>query len=80
MTNYSEHGKLKKLGVDTQSYGYFLEWLMRRFTFCNYDDNTTLYWQEHVDVNKILAEYFEIDYNKLMEEKEQMLDELRLTQ
>lgn len=78
--NYPEHEKieaLKKKGIDTQDFGYFLEWLKGKYTICGYDSREEMYYPEYVDINKTLAEYFEIDYDKLMEEKEQMLEKLR---
>jgi len=80
---YPEHDKieaLKKKGIDTQEYGYFLEWLKNKYSLCKYWNEIESYLPEHTDVNLILAEYFEIDYNKLMEEKEQILEEFRQTQ
>lgn len=75
---YLEHEKLKNLKEDTQSYGYFLEWLIRRYTICSYYEKGELYYPEHIDIERTLAEYFGIDYNKLMKEKEEMLKEIRL--
>ena len=44
------------------------------------EDRSDIYEElvpEHLDINKILAEYYEIDLNKLELEKRAMLDEIR---
>lgn len=41
------------------------------------DRDEPLYLPAHVDINKILAKFFEIDLNKLEAEKRAMLDALR---
>lgn len=74
---YPEHEKLEALGEDTQKLGYFLEWLKRKYDFYQWEDWADGEVLKYVDINKTLAEYFEIDYDKLMQEKEEMLEEIR---
>lgn len=77
---YPEHEKLEKIqesfGVDYQRLGYFLEHLDRIFVFAEWEDEDTLS-PVSINYNKIISGYFKIDYEKLMQEKDQILEEYR---
>lgn len=72
---YPEHAKMRAVKADSQKLGAFLEW-------CAAEKNWFLADTDREPVNmgnieKILAEYFEIDTGKVELEKRTMLDELR---
>lgn len=90
--NYPEHEKLKALEGDNQTCGLFLEWLLDKYTLSKPHSHSKQCYDEDdldcglhdaeivpisISVQKILAEYFEIDLKKLDAEKEQMLKEIR---
>ena len=85
MTEYPEHEKLKAIQKESQAIGSFLEWLLSskniRFVQLVVEDpdesDHEVLVQINLPINDTLAEYFEIDQNKLEQEKRQMLDELR---
>ena len=80
MSDYPEHKKLKVVKDRSQAIGDFIEWLgARGMAVCDFDptylrDN---YVPTRIPINKLLAEYFEIDLDRLEEEKLAMLDEQR---
>jgi hypothetical protein len=75
---YPEHDKLAKVTDHSQAIGEFLDWLQneRGVTLAHYDDN---YIQGDVltpifrSIEDWLAIYFDIDRNRLEEEKREML-------
>ena len=79
---YPECEKQRKIVKESQAIGEFLDWLQseRKIHLCTDckddwgDDRLT---HAGVPIYKLLAEYFDIDLNKVDEEKRQMLDELR---
>jgi hypothetical protein len=75
MSDYPEHDKLEAVKDQSQAIGEFLE--NGRWTLCEWDDRTGRFWSIRGDVNRVLAEYFEIDLDKLEAEKRQMLDAMR---
>jgi hypothetical protein len=74
---YPEHIKLKAISARSQAIGEFLEWLTckKGFTICQ------LHREEFMPVytrtENLLAEFFEIDLDKIEAEKRAMLAELR---
>ena len=78
---YPEHEKLKALGGANQIVGDFIGWLSEQgIELCE----RTRRRDELVPCGKsrddLLAEFFDIDTEKLEDEKRQMLDELRAMQ
>lgn len=76
---YEEHEKLKSVKNESEIIGQFLEWQKTKDRdLCifnsNYDNYVSLFYGS---IEKILAEYFEIDLKKLEQEKQQMIEELR---
>lgn len=65
---YPEHVKLKRIQKQSQTCGEFLEWLQEQ-------DYVEL--SIHKRLASILAEFFEIDENKLEQEKRAMLEACR---
>lgn len=64
MSEYPEHDRLQAVHVESQAQGELLEWLR---------DYKGIY----LDITTILAEYHEIDLNKIETEKRAMLAEIR---
>ena len=74
---YPEHEKLQAIKDQSQVCGAFLEWLLRRYSFCTLNPVDAYFYPTHIDVNSELAAYFDIDRNKIEDEKRAMLAELR---
>jgi hypothetical protein len=92
---YPEHEKLKEIQEQSQVCGEFLNWLQneKRIHLCTYEKTHIIYDDEgdgeeipegYYGINKtnekLLAEFFNIDLDRLEQEKRQMLDELRKNQ
>jgi hypothetical protein len=80
-----QHEKLEEVKEQSQQLGEFLEWLQSRYTLCELlkpSGNDGEYWDEsfvpvHRNIQHILAEYFGIDYDELMQEKDRLLEYIR---
>lgn len=80
---YPEHEKLKKVQTESQTIGEFIDWLrsdkeleLGKWQTSSHDDGDT-FQPVHVSTEKLLAEFFEIDLEKLEAEKRAMLEALR---
>jgi hypothetical protein len=81
MAEYPEHEKLTKVKDQSQLIGAFLDWLEQSgYTICEYSKKREEFFPIHQSVQKWLAEYFDIDLEKLDAEKVSMLDKLRKAQ
>ena len=92
--NYPEHEKLQEVKEKSQELGFFLEWLQHKYTLCEweekenyYDENGKFleqkiegYYPQWPKIELILADYFGIDYDKLMDEKDRMMKDIYATQ
>lgn len=76
---YLEHGKLEKIKDESQVIGEFLEWLRseKGWSICKPYKNTDLFEPTIFSTEKLLAEYFGIDLDRLDDEKRTMIEELR---
>jgi hypothetical protein len=85
---YPEHEKLsaplgytvEKVSDLSQQLGDFYHWLMERYTLGVWDDEYyggQMLMPTRANDRKLLAEYFDLDVDKLEAEKRQMLDEIR---
>lgn len=81
-TEYPEHEKLLKVKDESQAIGEFIEWLASKRMalgewreFEEYDNPQFVV--AHLNVNTILAEFFNIDLTALEAEKRAMLDAMR---
>jgi hypothetical protein len=80
MTQYPEHEKLHAVKDKSQAIGEFLEWLGGRYVFANYRKDSEWLRPENLNIQRELAEYFEIDLDKIEEEKQAILAEVRKAQ
>jgi ssDNA-binding Zn-finger/Zn-ribbon topoisomerase 1 len=92
---YPEHGKLETVKAQSQAIGEFLAWLGEKgISLGKYEqeecDNSrcdgedcegiSVFHQYQPNLNTTLAEFFSIDYEALMREKDKMLEEIRRQQ
>ncbi len=92
MSDYPECEKLQAVSEKSQELGFFLEWLKNKYTLCefveehkeffgdNKEDYVWInegYYQSRDSIENILAEYFDIDMNKVDEERAQILEDIR---
>jgi len=75
MADYPEHEKMRQIADESQLIGWFLE--CSDYTLCEFHQGEDEYLPPHKSIEEILAEYFEIDLNKIEQEKRQMLEEIR---
>ena len=83
MSNYSEHEKLKKVSEKSQAIGDFVNWLSlkKEIMFAKYHKTEKGTYENFpkpvcVNIEKYLAEFFEINLDKLEEEKRKILEEM----
>jgi len=78
---YPECEKMSKVKEQSQIIGEFLDWLQneRGITLAEYGSglNNQHLYPIYKTIEKILAEYFEIDLDKVEQERRAMLDVLR---
>lgn len=75
---YPEHEKLKALGGENQIVGYFIDWLGENgFVIAEYDEITSRLYPARLARDRLLAKHFEIDLDKLNDEKDAMLEAFR---
>lgn len=75
MSDYPEHDKLKAISEESQTIGAFLD--NSEYHICEYDERHGRFFPAPKSITQILADYFDIDLNKIEEEKRQMLESLR---
>lgn len=76
--SHPEHEKLAAIKDKSQAIGGFLEWLEEQgITLCTLPENSDYFVPCHMPIQQRLAKYFDIDLNKLEQEKQAMLEELR---
>lgn len=79
MSDYPEHDKLTAVAADSHKIGEFLEWLTgdRGLTIARFSGREAT---QGFKIERLLAEYFEIDLGKIEVEKRTMLESLRAAQ
>jgi hypothetical protein len=84
MENYPECEKMSKVKKQSQLVGEFLDWLVneREIVLSEYHEGEGRNDEEvlmpiSVKIEKLLAEFFEIDLNKVEQERRQMIEEIR---
>jgi len=75
MSEYPECEKLHKVKDQSFIIGQFLEWLQEDYAVARWDGNDL--FPDHPGIEKLIAEYFNIDLNKVEKEKQEILAELR---
>lgn len=76
-SKYSEHEKMKAVKAESLIISDFLDWLYyeKNYEICIYSDHEL--YPIHQSFEKILADYFSIDLQKISEEKDLMVKKLR---
>jgi hypothetical protein len=69
--------KMDRIHDNSQRLGLFLEWLKNRYVLARWEKNETRLTPVHVDIQKILAEYFDIDLVKVDQEQQSILEWIR---
>lgn len=78
MTQYPEHEKLEKISDKSQACGEFLDWLSSEgISLCSWHERDEQYYQDPRTITDLLADYFDIDLDKIENEKRDMLGRLR---
>jgi hypothetical protein len=80
MSDYPEHEKMRLIKDQSQSIGEFLEWLQdkKEVIFAEYPEtNSDHLFPLHLPTQKLIAEFFDIDLDKIEDEKDAMLEEQR---
>lgn len=74
--------KLAAVSKESQPIGVFLEWLQgeRGIVLAEYDDDEEDLVPVHIRIENLLAEFFEIDLNKVEEERRALLESIRAVQ
>lgn len=77
MSDYPEHDKLRQVSDQTQAIGEFMDWLETKGIFLGrYVDGSNFPRHVHGHLD-LIAEWADIDQNKLEAEKRQMLASMR---
>lgn len=89
---YPECEKMQSVKEKSQELGFFLEWLTRKYELCEWQEERKDFFGDNEEdyvwspegfypirknIQSLLAEYFNIDLNKVAEEQAQILEELR---
>jgi len=80
MSQYPEHDKMHLIKDKSQAIGEFLEWLegSKGIVLAEYPEkNPDNLFPVYAPSEKLLAEFFDIDLQKIGEEKDAMLEEMR---
>lgn len=77
---YPEHEKLKLISDKSMAIGEFVDVFLQKkgINLCSYDKEEQEFYMDRTPITKLLAEFFQIDLNKLEEEKQHMLNQQRL--
>jgi hypothetical protein len=73
--------KMLKVKDKSQAIGEFLDWLNCRdpkLYLCELDEDAEEYYPSFPSIEKLLAEFFEIDLNEAEKERCQILDAIRI--
>ena len=75
---WPEHVKLEAVSKESQAIGQFLEGLNERgYGLAKWNDDAEDYVAVNIDIETLLAEHFDIDMNKIEQEKRAMLEQMR---
>lgn len=72
--------RLAAVSEESNKIGSFLDWMQSKgLVIASYDDDGYLY-SAHISINHLLAEYYEIDLDKVEQERRALLDWVREVQ
>ena len=77
---YPEHDKVRAVKNESQRLGAFIEWLNEKdMQICEGEEGLhgVRWYPTTKNIERLLAEYFEIDLQKVGEEKDAMVAEMR---
>ncbi len=78
MSKYPEYEKMKAIQKESQSIGEFLAWLeTKEIMLTKWDEKRDFYFSILRSSESLLAEYFDIDLDKVEKEQREILDEAR---
>lgn len=80
MSNYPELERLQSVQSESETCGDFLHWLMTKYSmFRKSDPRDNMYVSvgssDYINIESVLAEYFDIDMQQVELEKEMLLRE-----
>lgn len=76
MTEYPEHEKMHAVKEQSQAIGAFLD-DPNTGQLCEFNDEMGEFLPTHKTIERTLADYFDIDLDKIEAEKRDMLDKMR---
>jgi len=80
MSDYPEHQKMGAIKEQSQTIGEFLDWLFSKgVILAHYQGQLDELMPRDMNITNLLAAYFNIDLEKIEEERQQMIDELTNT-
>jgi hypothetical protein len=65
--------KLAKISEESNKIGDFLEELNRKYYICEFDESDEVYYPVRKSINDYLAEYYDIDLDKVEDERRALL-------
>lgn len=69
-----------KVADDSNKIGAFIDWLrnVKKLSICEWhdDDHHPVYWGDH-GINKLLSEYYEINYDEMESKRRAILESLQ---
>lgn len=84
MSDYPECDKLSSISAESEKIGEFIDWLSSQgIQLCTWVENHRKiitggdYFPTNMNITELLAQYFDIDLQKIEQEKRAMLDKLR---
>ena len=78
MSDYPEHQKMKAITEQSQVIGEFLNWLFSSgAVLAHYPEQLDELMPRNMNIQNLLAAYFDINLEKIEIEKQQMINELR---
>ena len=81
-SKYPECEKMRSIKEKSELCGDFLEWLQSKYRLINRQESfesslASINYSSYINFEELLAEFFNIDLDKVEEEKKQILMELR---
>lgn len=80
MSDFPEHDKLSEIAAESQAIGEFVDWMneCHHASFQVWSDCSYSHRPVGISIQKLLAEFFEIDEQALENEKRTMLERVRI--